>query len=78
MASIKAVELCNLLLELGEVRLVATRPARHFIKDSELPAAVLPVLGVRGRDRREIDSCWLCLLRALWAGIGLFINTCAQ
>jgi phosphopantothenoylcysteine decarboxylase len=45
-ATIKAAEVCRLLCEHGEVRLIATEAARHFLTEADLPPEVLPVLGV--------------------------------
>lgn len=44
-AAIKVPELARLLLAVGEVRLLATDPARHFFTDHEVPAAARPVHG---------------------------------
>lgn len=44
-AAIKVVELAHLLAAFAEVKIVATRAARHFIQEDELPAAVQPIHG---------------------------------
>ena len=44
-AAIKVVELAHLLAAFAEVKIVATKAARHFIQEDELPAAVLPIHG---------------------------------
>jgi hypothetical protein len=44
-AAIKVVELAHLLAAFAEVKIVATKAARHFIQEDELPAAVQPIHG---------------------------------
>ncbi|DBB07225.1 hypothetical protein WJX77_010998 [Trebouxia sp. C0004] len=44
-AAIKVVELAHLLAAFAEVKIVATKAARHFIEEDELPAAVQPIHG---------------------------------
>ena len=44
-AAIKVVELAHLLAAFAEVKIVATKAARHFIQECELPAAVQPIHG---------------------------------
>ena len=44
-AAIKVVELAHLLAAFAEVKIVATKAARHFIQEDELPTAVQPIHG---------------------------------
>ncbi|KAL4428241.1 hypothetical protein ABPG75_002330 [Micractinium tetrahymenae] len=44
-ATIKLAQLAELLLQFADVRVVATKSARYFFQDGELPAACRPVLG---------------------------------
>lgn len=44
-AAIKIVELAHLLAAFAEVKIVATKAAKHFIQEDELPAAVQPIHG---------------------------------
>ncbi len=44
-AAIKIMELAHLLAAFAEVKIVATKAARHFIQEDELPAAVRPLHG---------------------------------
>jgi len=39
------VELAHLLAAFAEVKIVATKAARHFIQEHELPAAAQPIHG---------------------------------
>jgi len=48
-AAIKAPILCEQLCQHAEVKVVATKAARYFFKDEQLPARALPVLGVSRR-----------------------------
>lgn len=44
-AAIKVPELARALLSLGEVRILATDPARHFFTEHEVPVGARPVHG---------------------------------
>lgn len=46
MASIKVAQLCRLLLQFADVKLVVTSSAKHFIQEANLPEEVKPLLGV--------------------------------
>lgn len=44
-AAIKVMELAHLLAAFAEVKVVATKAARHFIQEDELPVAARPMHG---------------------------------
>lgn len=48
-AAIKVPQLCELLCAHADVKVVATKAAKYFFKDEQLPEAARPSLGVRGR-----------------------------
>ena len=45
-AAIKAAQLVHLLAAFSDVKIVATKAARHFIKEEDLPPSTLPLHGM--------------------------------
>eukprot|EP00884_Botryococcus_braunii_P011800 jgi/Botrbrau1/20620/Bobra.113_1s0045.1 len=68
-AAIKVPELARLLLSVGEVRMLATEPARHFFTDHEVPSAARPVHGdeEEWREWRTVGDPVLHIELRRWA-----------
>jgi hypothetical protein len=52
-AAIKIPQLCELLQQLGEVRLAATKSAAYFFTQEQLPEGLGPVAGEQQHDDEE-------------------------
>ena len=59
-AAIKLGQLAALLLEFAEVRVVATRSARYFFQDPDLPPACRPALGEPAAEQAAAPTGWGC------------------
>ncbi|KAG2446273.1 hypothetical protein HXX76_000862 [Chlamydomonas incerta] len=70
-ASIKVAALCRLLLEIGDVKLIATSSAKHFINEDDLPDAVKPILGdeTEWRQWRAVGDPVLHIDLRRWADV---------
>ncbi|PNW77132.1 hypothetical protein CHLRE_10g423450v5 [Chlamydomonas reinhardtii] len=70
-ASIKVATLCRLLLEIGDVKLIVTSSAKHFINEDELPDAVKPILGdeTEWRQWRAVGDPVLHIDLRRWADV---------
>ncbi|KAG1662842.1 hypothetical protein FOA52_010633 [Chlamydomonas sp. UWO 241] len=55
-ASIKAAQLCSLLLGIGELKVIATEAARKFINEDDLPPGALPLIGQLQQQQQQQQS----------------------
>lgn len=67
MATVKLGELCRLLCDHADVRVVVTAAAKNFVTDEELPAPARPILVVRGRRGQRVGQC--CSPAVAWCGV---------